>query len=272
MIVGIVSGLALMLGGALVLAEPNQLLADLRLPGATARSRRMRGVAVDFMSSVVPYLGPSFVRAYRFLEATPATLLGPAAVGVGMVGVFALALGGPKMAPLGLLGLVYPVVALPMQADGARRRLVAQLPDFGLYLGIFLELGYSMHRAMAEATKYMTGPLRKELDRVLTRLVVEPNPEAAIRSLSDRIGNPDAALFFDAVLAGWNTDAPVAVMRGITETMDRLRDGAITARTGRIPNTMQVLILVALVDTLLLWGVPFITSMMAHMSAFSGGL
>lgn len=269
---GIASALMLMLGGALVLAEPNELLADLRLAMPEGRSRRMRVAAVDFVSSILPYLGPSFVGAYRFLEATPATLLGPAATGVGMVGVFALALGGPKAAPVALLGLAFPVVALPMQADGLRKRLVAQLPDFGLYLGIFLELGYSMHRAMAEATKYMTGPLRKELDRVLTRLVVEPNPEAAIRSLSDRIGNTDAGLFFDAVLSGWNTNAPVEVMRGITQTMDRLRDGAITARTGRIPNTMQVLILVALVDTLLLWGVPFVTSMMAHMSTFSGGL
>ncbi len=270
---GIVCSFLLAGGGLLLVYEPHFVLADLRL-GSFGRGERqkIRGATADFVSSVLPYFGPSFVRAYRTLDMTPKRLLIQALGGFAVVEVFAVMLGGTRFVAGGILGLAYPIFMLPMQAETKRKQMIAALPDFALYLNIFLGLGYSMHRAMAAATEYMGGPLREALDHALTRLVIETDPAPVIQDLSKQVNHTDVGLFFDAMLSGWNSDAPMDVMRGIADTMDRMRDGAIAAKTGQIPSTMQVLVMIALLDTMLLWAVPFVTSMMTHMSVFSGGL
>ena len=264
-------GVLLAGGGLLLVLEPGGLAADFRRTFAPRETPSPGRRAAGVVASVLPYFGRRFVEAYAFLEPSPASLLAQALVGASLLGGAGFALGGPRDALFGALGLLYPILTLPSQADAKRRRMLAQLPDFAVYLGVFLEIGHSMHRAFGAATEYVPPPLRQELDRVLTRLVTERDPGPAIRAVAEHIQNPEATLFFDAVLAGFTTKAPVEVMRGLSETLDRLRDGAIVAKTSRIPTTMEMLIAFALLDTLLIWAVPFVGEVMGHMSMFTGG-
>ena len=119
--------------------------------------------------------------------------LGPAVVGFRLTHLPPLAL------LMGLLGAVFPPLALRAGEDGRRRRFDGQLPDTLALLVSALRAGYSLSRAAQIVAQEMPPPISEEFTVMLGELALGLPLATALTRMTQRVGSPDLELIVTAV-------------------------------------------------------------------------
>lgn len=164
----------------------------------------------------------------------------------------------PAMLPIALvIGYNAPLVVVRRQVADYRGAVRSDLADAVEFIDLHLVAGYNVPQALAGTSDLTAGPLRRELQQVLAHVAVGEPPGEALREFGRRANDVDVTTVARHVASAWTLAAPgQEVFTGLTDTLRRLAEAKVVARTRKLPTLFSLLVGLGLINLLLTVGAP----------------
>lgn len=175
---------------------------------------------------------------------------------------FSMAAFSPRLWPVslpvaGYVAYVLPQAVVRRRVDEYRAAVRHHLADAVEFVDLHFAGGYNVPHALAATSELTTGPLRRELTRLLARVTDGATPEAALHEFGRRAGDADVMTVARHVAAAWTVAAPgPEVFSGLSDTLRRLEELQVVARTRKLPTVFSALVGLGLLNFLVFVGAP----------------
>lgn len=157
----------------------------------------------------------------------------------------------------GYAAYVLPQAAVRRRVDEYRAAVRNNLADAVEFVDLHFGGGYNVPHALAATSELTTGPLRRELTRILARVTGGATPEAALHEMGRRAADADVMTVARHVAAAWTVAAPGReVFTGLSDTLRRLEEAQMLARTRKLPTLFSLLVGLGLLNFLIFVGAP----------------
>lgn len=192
------------------------------------------------------------------------------ALGVGLA-AFAPRLWPVSLPVAGYAAYVLPQAVIRRRVDEYRSAVRNNLADAVEFLDLHFSGGYNVPHALAATSELVTGPLKRELTRVLARVTEGAAPEAALHELGRRAADADVMTVARHVAAAWTVAAPGReVFAGLSDTLRRLEEAQMLARTRKLPTLFSLLVGMGLLNFLIFVGAPVFAWFLATLAQTQG--
>lgn len=174
----------------------------------------------------------------------------------------------PAFLPVALVaGYAIPVAVVRRRVSEYRAAVRNDLADAVEFLDLHLAAGYNVPQALAGTCDLTTGPLRRELQRMLARVAGGMASGAALRDFGQRADDVDVMTVTRHIAVAWTLATPgQEVFAGLGDTFRRLEEAKIIARTRKLPALFSLLIGLGLLNLLLLVGAPAFAWLLATLA------